>query len=418
MMVNVCRLAFVAGLALIGVVHAAECTSTSFTCGVYGGSTGNGSSQEAACAAAVAAFTAANATSGVFNMTLGARSSATTFITPLSNKSNGSFVVNQVATVNTAVCTAPVDKEAECAAVVAGLNYLKAPLVHYGAVGLTACFGGYVVSGSGGASGGGQSELYGPFKCSGASATACAVIPKSSSITVTCPDGQYPGTVNGVQVCSPPSNTITSPTNTTATPPTAGASAPAIPNAPAGTTSATEQTACADGTCTTTTQFKDASGNPLGSTTKDKPITSFCQENPKAPGCKEVVEGTFGGSCGAFTCTGDAVQCALTKEVYKQNCLLNATTSESALYDTAKTKTGDVTATLPGNSTVNIGSASFDTSDSIGGKACIGDVTGTVFGATVTLPFGTYVCPHAQNLRLILLALGFIIGYVVIARRA
>lgn len=251
--------------------------------------------------------------------------------------------------------------------------------------------------------------------------------PAAGEPAMTCPTGQCPGSINGTNVCVPCSAGTTDTKTTdekTATPPTGGASAPApgTPGVePAGTSTgtSTSKTTCEGANCTTTiTSTKTGTdGNAQTvTTTKTEPKEDFCTKSPKSPLC---INSTFSGSCdGGFSFEGDAIQGALAKEVHKQNCIMNKVTAESALYDIAKTKTGDVTDTLPGNTTVNIGPASFDTSDSIGGKQCIGNVTGTVLGTTITLPFGDYICPHAQNLRLILIALGFITGYFIIARRS
>lgn len=313
-------------------------------------------------------------------------------------------------------CTTP-EQQTECNAVSDALNFIQAPLVHYGPVALTACYAGYVISGSGGAGGGGQSELYGPFKCSGQSASLCSAVPKPSSIVVTCKEGEYPGTVNGVQVCVPPSSSVTPPTTTTATPPTPGASAPAIPNAPAGTTSQTEQVTCNGTTCTRTTTYTDANGASKGSRTEDVPKPQYCAENPKAPGC-ETEKSTFAGNCaGGFTYKGDAIQGAIAQEVYRQNCLNNATTTESLLYDSEKVKTGDQTEGLPGNSSVTVSPADFDSSDAIGGAACITDRSVVVWGTTLLLPFSV-VCPVMGYLKTILLAVSYLsAASIVLTRR-
>ena len=69
-------------------------------------------------------------------------------------------------------------------------------------------------------------------------------------------------------------------------------------------------TTCKDGKCTTT--------KPDGST-EEKPEKEFCKENPDAPQCKKS---NWGGSCGSFTCDGDAIQCAIAKEQHQRNCKL------------------------------------------------------------------------------------------------
>ncbi len=69
-------------------------------------------------------------------------------------------------------------------------------------------------------------------------------------------------------------------------------------------------TVCKDGKCTTT--------NPDGST-EEESEGDFCKKNPETPMCKK---GNFGGSCGSWTCEGDAIQCAMAKEQHKTNCKL------------------------------------------------------------------------------------------------
>lgn len=312
--------------------------------------------------------------------------------------------------------TAVVDKES-CDALAAGLNYLKAPLVHFGAVGLTACFGGFVMSGSGGAGGGGQSELYGPFSCSGASAEACAVTPKPSDITADCKDGTYPGVVNGVQVCSPPENTISAPEKITVTPPAAGASAPSIPDAPAGTESTEKSTICTGTTCTTKTIYRDGTGVSLGEKKEDKPITSFCQENPKAPGCKSVMDSTtFAGSCGSPpACTGDAIQCAAAKAVFATACVFDLQpNAESALYDAAKAVDSSNSVITP--TAVSISSSMFNSSNILGaGSGCIADKNVTISGHSMTLPFSS-ICQYLEYIGFLNLAIAFVLAGRIVAR--
>jgi len=310
-------------------------------------------------------------------------------------------------------------QKTECDAVAQGLTFVDAPLVHHGAVGLTACYGGYVMEGTGAAGGGGQSELYGPFKCSGESASACTSVPKPSSIVTTCAAGSYPGTVNGVQVCVPPSSIVDAPKTTTATPPTAGASAPSIPNAPPGTTSTTEQTTCTGTQCTTTTTFKNESGASLGTKDESKPVTSFCAENPTFQGCKEPEKNKWGaGSCTSPPpCSGDAVMCAIALESFKTSCSLAPPANpESALYDSEKTKTGVLIDTLPGSKTVGISSASFNTTNAIGGgSGGMSDKTVVIAGHSVTIPFSN-VNSILGTLGTLLMGIGFLLAGRIVTR--
>lgn len=86
--------------------RAAVCTATSFTCSVYGGMSGKGISQAAACGSAVAKFNAVTPPQ-YFSLTLGSRLDAASFETPMTVRDGGEFVVNQVASVNISACSAP-----------------------------------------------------------------------------------------------------------------------------------------------------------------------------------------------------------------------------------------------------------------------------------------------------------------------
>lgn len=225
----------------------------------------------------------------------------------------------------------------------------------------------------------------------------------------TCPGGTT-GEVNGVSVCvnfDPKTNTVESIKATTST--TANGS---------GTTTATSTstTTCSNGSCksTTTTTINNNGTTSSETKTTDEPQSDFCAKNPKDPQCTD--EGSFTGSCaGGFTCTGDAVQCALAREVHAQNCKLNATTDESALYDLSKGKEGNQTTDLPGNGEHTFGPASFDQSDALGGGTCINDLTLEVLGNSVTLPTSN-VCPYLLWLRSALLAIGAILWIVIVFR--
>jgi len=73
-------------------------------------------------------------------------------------------------------------------------------------------------------------------------------------------------------------------------------------------------------TTTTSTTKTDANGTTTteeGKTEKKESQESFCKENPTVAFCKN---GKWGGGCDAFTCEGDAVQCAIAREIHQRNC--------------------------------------------------------------------------------------------------
>ena len=124
----------------------------------------------------------------------------------------------------------------------------------------------------------------------------------------------------------------------------------------------------------------------------------------------------FSGACLAFQCDGDAVQCALAKEVHSQNCLINKTNDKSALFDVESVKTGNLTGGLAGNATVNLSSSSFNQSNALNVSAsCIADVPIVVMGRSFTMPFSR-VCPALEYLGMVLLAVSFVLAARIVTR--
>lgn len=315
--------------------------------------------------------------------------------------------------------TAVADKES-CDALAAGLNYLKEPLVHFGAVGLTACFGGFVLAGSGGAAGGGQSELYGPFKCGSDVPVNCSVVPKPASGTATCAKGTFPGTVNGVQVCVPSSTSVAAGPSTVASAPSGAASAPSIEGAPSGSTGSTTTTNCAAGACTTTTTYTGSGGTPTGTRDVVESESSYCQKNPLASICKVKTDSSFSGSCTSTpVCSGDAIQCAVAAQSMKTACALQSTdpkTTEENAYTAGILKTGDQTLDLAKNpAPVELSGASFDQTELLGAAVGMTDLTVTVFRSVVTLPF-SQINIWLQRLGMILQAVTFLLCMRIVSR--
>lgn len=235
----------------------------------------------------------------------------------------------------------------------------------------------------------------------------CTFSPETGSVQDTCPGGTV-GEVNGLTVCvnfDPKTNTIESVKATTST--TANGS---------GTTTATSttNTTCSNGSCnsTTTTVINNNGTTSNETKTSDEPQSDFCSKNPNDPQCSK--DGSFSGACAAgFVCTGDAIQCAVAREVHARNCsLFEANSIERSLYDSEKNKTGVQTG-VPEN--VSIGPASFDTSDAIGGGSCIADKSVTIAGSSISIPFSS-VCGHLAILGNVLLAVSFLLAVRIVTR--
>ncbi len=221
------------------------------------------------------------------------------------------------------------------------------------------------------------------------------------------------GTVNGVEVCIPigsdPSTSVETTTTTSDTTNVSGG--------PSTSTSSTATTTCTGSSCSTETKRTDITTRTDGSTStvitiiiKEEPKADFCTKNPRASQC---LTGSFGGSCsGGFVCDGDAVMCAIAADQHRRHCqLFDTSNPESALYESEKLK---ASFQLP-NEDVAIGPGSFDTSDSLGGRSCIGDRTISVMGWTGTVPLSS-VCPHLAVLGNVLMLVSFVLSARIVAR--
>lgn len=182
---------------------------------------------------------------------------------------------------------------------------------------------------------------------------------------------------------------------------------------------ALQGTECTNGVCTTKTFVKDAGGTVVGAYTSTTPQTVFCSKNAGDPICVAQNTGpsgkpgtgsgsggggsggtgegeaapTFGGTCGAgFTCTGDAVQCAMARDQMLRNCK----NFDDAASNDPVVQAANAAASSPAGHPINSGtskSLAFDQTNILSGS-CPADVTVTVshFNA-VTLPFASLCTP-------------------------
>lgn len=140
-----------------------------------------------------------------------------------------------------------------------------------------------------------------------------------------CPAGKVPGLINGQTVClgagdnNPAVSVETQKQTTTNSQGQSTTSTTTSTTTDRGGSGATRTTTTTnpDGSSTTTT----SSTNPGATKTE---MQRFCDQNPETTICRRS---TWGGACGAFACDGDAVQCAIAREMHQRNCQLFETSS-------------------------------------------------------------------------------------------
>jgi hypothetical protein len=201
---------------------------------------------------------------------------------------------------STCTCTSGVESNGSC--VIANgtywsglLNASGQSLSGEGGCGISSCFQGFTVTGSGGTcwkdktTGKNMYEIYGPYTSKN---QPCSVTPAAGGSSAVEPPATpgpadcagYWGSVNGVDRCIPKGNTPGTGTAVSDSKATSTTDS-------TGTTTTTRDgvTVCQDGTCTTTrtTTTTAPGGTPQTVTSSSsQPKVSFCQENPSAKACQ------------------------------------------------------------------------------------------------------------------------------------
>lgn len=157
----------------------------------------------------------------------------------------------------------------------------------------------------------------------------------------------------------------------------------------------TTSTECKDGKCTTTTTTtttnRGADGQQIGSPTTEsrtetKQEADFCKLNPQHAQCSGTeTGGSFAGSCASgFTCSGDAVQCAIARAQHESTCALAV--GDGVLGEFSAIQGFDGTAPGEGLDRKQIDvPTSLDVAE-IGGGAGLTDMTITVMGQSIEIP--------------------------------
>lgn len=274
----------------------------------------------------------------------------------------------------------------------------------------TACFGacqGSIVSASNQFMNAGVQVISGEWELTGLACSDGTVATLGTPTAA--PPGKCAGEVNGVTVflpCSASTPGVSVSANKTTTTKADGTTV--VNN---GTTTTNNYGGSVSTSTTNTTTTTAPGGTPQTETTQkkeEKPTDSFCKENPNSPLCKTS---SWGGSCAAFACDGDAVQCAIAKEQHSRNCkLYDTATALSTLGDQVTAGADPLAATLPSSSNpsvVNLPS-SFDQSNVLTG-GCITDLTLSIRGTPFIVPLSA-MCPYLEIMGSLLVAISLLSG--------
>lgn len=259
----------------------------------------------------------------------------------------------------------------------------------------------------------------------GNSCTPSAASPDTAN-RPTRPAGTCPGTVNGNPVDVPCTESGAKDTKV---------EVKTNPNGSTSVTTTTTNTTCnGAGACTTTTIVNGPGGTTTTTTTDTK--AGHCASNPGSNVCGDGTGGngngdgegdgeddedpsTFGGACGSFSCTGDAIQCAMAREQHQRNCELLVNTSSLSDIGNAAT-TGTDPSDHPKNQAEQIAvdlAAAISSVPMFGGSGgCPSDVSMSVQGHSFSFPFSS-LCPYLQLLGAAFLAACYLSAAFIVFKR-
>lgn len=248
-----------------------------------------------------------------------------------------------------------------------------------------------------------------------------------------CPGGtvQAGADSSGIPICigsgtdpvKAPSSSTTTPTTTTtnADGSTTSVSSTSTTNSDGSVTTVTTTTVKGADGSVKTTQSSVTSNNPAGGTGKSDEAKDFCAAHPELTVCQNS---SVSGSCGQISCNGDAIQCATLRAAAAMQCAqqqdidaLKAMSSK-ALGDQimagADPMSGQISDMLKGTD-VDMSRVSFDQSGFLGGGSCLSNRSITVMGQVIPVDFTT-VCSNIAPLRAVMMAVAFILAYLIVGR--
>ncbi len=261
---------------------------------------------------------------------------------------------------------------------------------------------------------------------------SCTAATETPTTPTPCPEcecqkqGKSWGTVNGLVVChspgTPGSKPVTkqdppqtktetpapTPENPNPEPVTTETPSPIItitPNPAGGSPDITETTTNPDGSTSSTTQSQE----------------SYCQKNPTASVCKQADEdkkkGSWSGSCGAFQCEGDAVNCAIARKIHQDRCddldelKQFAPAAEEGrrilMGEEDESVTGFLNRDAEHTRTINLANEIKESGDYQFAAQCFSDVQINIGSQSITVPFSR-LCSYFEMIGYILLAASYL----------
>jgi hypothetical protein len=177
------------------------------------------------------------------------------------------------------------------------------------------------------------------------------------------------------------------------------------------TTKTTTTTTGTDGTQTkseATTTSSTPLGKPGTSDGQPEDRSDLCKRNPTLNICRNS---SVSGACENVSCDGDAIQCAMYRQMQKEYCENRQVDAAKTLGDQIMTGADPQASTLPtkaNGSTLAMGS--IDQSGFLGGGACFSDKTISFRGQSITIPFSS-ACQYLIVFRYVIMIIAALVCF-------
>lgn len=127
------------------------------------------------------------------------------------------------------------------------------------------------------------------------------------------------------------------------------------------------------------------------------------------------IEGSFGGACGSFTCSGDAVQCATAKASNELLCSLKVDPTNSIVQAGLAAMNGGQGEGHPRASISDVSVGSLDQSNPWGSTCPSNQTLGVFMGKAVVLPLSS-ACGTFQAMGALLVGVALLAGAFIVVR--
>ena len=167
-------------------------------------------------------------------------------------------------------------------------------------------------------------------------------------------------------------------------------------------------------TVTTKETKKDPATGATTTEEKTQTLQTFCEENPNSWMCKHQDDSNFAGDCGAYSCTGDSIQCAMVTKQYEVFCDAIADNEYKNAFVAAQQQAGDSQSSWGLTNVIDI--PTDLPNQKILGNSCLTDMVFRVSNQSIVVPFSK-LCPYLEFAGSVVKLFSYMVALSIIFRR-